>query len=120
MELERIDLREFLATTLELLADVMPDEIVFTCQFADAPAIEADRCELRELVTTLVVNACKAFEDGSGEVQLRIGTVSGRSGPHAFIEVSRPATGARITLPLATIRPQTVRVAPVEPARSQG
>jgi hypothetical protein len=118
MARERIDLREFVAETLELLATVMPDEIVFTCGFTDTPEVDADRRELRDLVTKLVIDACKAFEDGAGEVHLRVGRVAGRSGPHAFIEVSRPTTGARVALPLATARPRTMRLAGIEPASS--
>jgi signal transduction histidine kinase len=116
MEIERIDLRAFLAETLELLGLVMPDEIVFTCQFIDTPEVDVDPADLRELVTKLVINACKAFEDGAGEVQLRMGTVAGKSGPHAFIEVSRPAAGGRITIPLPMVRARTMRLAGIEPA----
>jgi signal transduction histidine kinase len=116
MEIQRIDLRAFLSETLELLGSVLPDEIIFTCQFVDAPEVEVDPADLRELVTKLVLNACKAFDDGTGEVQLRTGTVAGKSGPHAFVEVCRPASGARITIPLPTARPTTMRLAGAEAA----
>jgi signal transduction histidine kinase len=112
MRTERIDLRAFVAETLELLASVLPDEIIFTCQFTDTPEVDVDPSELRELITKLVVNACKAFDDGAGEVRLRVDSVAGKSGPHAFVEVSRPETGARITIPLPTARPTTIQLAP--------
>lgn len=111
MRTERIDLRAFVAETLELLASVLPDEIIFTCQFTDTPEVDVDPSQLRELITKLVVNACKAFDDGAGEVRLRVDTVAGKSGPHAFVEVSRPETGARITIPLPTARPPKMRLA---------
>jgi hypothetical protein len=37
-------------------------------------------------------------------VHLRTGVVPGRSGPHAFVEVSRPGTGSRIPVPLLVFR----------------
>jgi signal transduction histidine kinase len=111
MRTERIDLRAFVAETLELLASELPDEIIFTCRFTDTPEVDVDPAELRELITKLVMNACKAFEDGAGEVRLRVDTVAGKSGPHAFVEVSRPETGARITIPLPTVRLPTMRLA---------
>jgi hypothetical protein len=111
MEIQRIDLRAFLAETLDLLGSVLPDEIIFTCQFVDAPEVDVDPSDLRELITKLVLHACKGFEDGAGEVQLRTGTVTGKSGPHAFVEVCQPASGARITIPLPTARPRTMRLA---------
>jgi signal transduction histidine kinase len=114
--IERVDLRAFVAETLELLASVMPDEIIFTCRFADTPEVEVDPSELRELITKLVINACKSFDDGAGEVLLRVDTVTGKSGPHAFVEVSRPASGARIAIPLPTVRPTEMRLAGIEPA----
>jgi signal transduction histidine kinase len=117
MRTERIDLRAFVAETLELLASVLPDEIIFTCQFTDTPEVDVDPSELRELITKLVINACKAFDDGAGAVRLRVDTVAGKSGPHAFVEVSRPETGARITIPLPTARPPTVRLAGIEQSR---
>jgi hypothetical protein len=116
MEIQRVDLRAFLAETLELLGSVLPDEIIFTCQFIDAPEVDVVPSELRELLTKLVINACKGFDEGVGEVQLRTGTVAGKSGPHAFVEVCRPASGARITIPLPTARPRTMRLAGIEPA----
>jgi signal transduction histidine kinase len=119
MEIERIDLRAFLSETLELLGSVLPDEIIFTCRFVDAPEVDVDPAALRELITKLVLNACKGFDDGAGEVQLRTGTVAGKSGPHAFVEVCRPASGARITIPLPTARPRTMRLAGIEPATSR-
>ena len=114
--IERVDLRAFVAETLELLASVMPDETIFTCRFGATPEVDVDPSLLRELITKLVINACKAFDDGGGEVQLRVDTVAGRSGPHAFVEVSRPVTGARIAIPLATVKPRTMRLAGLEPA----
>jgi signal transduction histidine kinase len=118
--IERIDLRAFVAETLELLGSVMPDEIIFTCRFGDTPDVDVDPSELREVITKLVINACKAFDDGAGEVQLRVDTVSGKSGPHAFVEVSRPASGARITIPLPTVRPRTMRLAEISRGGTPG
>jgi signal transduction histidine kinase len=99
-----IDLRAFVGETIGLLGPVVPDETIFTCQFADTPEIQADPDELRRMITDLVANACGALDRGIGEVHLRTGVVSGRSGPHAFIEVSRPGTGSRIPVPLLVFR----------------
>ncbi|HVD25119.1 MAG TPA: hypothetical protein VNB86_03920 [Gaiellaceae bacterium] len=98
-----IDLRAFVGETIGLLGPVVPDETIFTCQFADTPEIQADPDELRRVITDLVANVCGELEHGIGEVHLRTGVVSGRSGPHAFIEVSRPGT-SRIPLPLLVFR----------------
>jgi hypothetical protein len=118
MEIQRIDLRAFLADTLELLGAVLPDEIIFTCRFVDAPEVDVDPTDLRELLTKLVLNACKGFDNGVGEVQLRTGTVVGKSGPHAFVEVCRPESGARVTIPLPTARARRMRLSTIEPATS--
>lgn len=114
MEIQRIDLRAFVAETLELLGSVLPDEIIFTCRFVDAPEVDVDPADLRELLTKLVLNACKGFDDRVGEVQLRTGTVVGKSGPHVFVEVCRPESGGRVTIPLPTARPRTMRLAGIE------
>jgi signal transduction histidine kinase len=98
-----IDLKAFVGETIGLLGPVVPDETIFTCQFGDTPAIQADPEELRRVITDLVANVCAELE-GVGEVHLRTGVVQGRSGPHAFIEVSRPGTGSRITVPLLVFR----------------
>jgi signal transduction histidine kinase len=119
MEIQRVDLRAFLAETLELLGAVLPDEIVFTCRFVGDAEVDVDPADLRELLMKLVLNACKGFEDGVGEVQLRTGTVVGKSGPHAFVEVCRPESGGRVTIPLPTARPETMRLAGIEPATSR-
>ncbi len=119
MEIQRIDLRAFLADTLELLGSVLPDEIIFTCRFVDAPEVDVDPTDLRELLTKLVLNACKGFDNGVGEVQLRTGTVVGKSGPHAFVEVCRPQSGARVTIPLPTARARRMRLSTTGTATSQ-
>jgi signal transduction histidine kinase len=108
-----IDLRSFVAETIGLLGPVVPDETVFTCQFGDTPDVQADPDELRRVIVDLVADVCRELEDGEGEVHLRTGIVEGRSGPHAFIEVSRPGTGSRITIPLLVFR--KVRLASAEP-----
>jgi hypothetical protein len=107
-----IDLKAFVAETIGLLGPVIPDETVFTCQFGDTPPVQADPDELRRVITDLVADVCGELEGGEGEVHLRTGVVNGRSGPHAFIEVSRPGTGSRITVPLLVFR--KVRLAGVE------
>jgi len=112
-----IDLKAFVAETIGLLGPVVPDETVFTCQFGDTPPVQADPDELRRVITDLVADVCDELDGGEGEVHLRTGVVDGRSGPHAFIEVSRPGTGSRITVPLLVFR--KVRLAEVEPARRQ-
>jgi hypothetical protein len=94
-----------------LLALIIPDQVVFTCEFGETPDVEVDRTRLHEVVAQLVAATCEAIEDGVGEVQLRTGTVAGQSGPHAFIEVSRPDTGARILIPLPVYRPTEMRLA---------
>jgi signal transduction histidine kinase len=109
-----IDLRAFVGETIGLLGPVVPDETIFTCQLGDTPAIQADPDELRRVITDLVANVCAELERGIGEVHLRTGVVQGRSGPHAFIEVSRPGTDSRITVPLLVFR--KVRLAGVGPA----
>ena len=115
MEIERVDLRAFLSDSLELLALIIPDEVVFTCQFDETPEVQVDRRRLHEVVAGLVAATCEALEDGVTEVQLRTGTVAGKSGPHAFIEVTRPDTGSRVLVPLPVFRPTEMRIAEVEP-----
>jgi signal transduction histidine kinase len=99
-----IDLRAFVGETVGLLGPVIPDETIFTCQFADTPEVQADPDELRRMITDLVAYVCGELERGIGEVHLRTGVVPGRSGPHAFVEVSRPGTGSRIPVPLLVFR----------------
>jgi signal transduction histidine kinase len=115
MEIERVDLRAFLSDSLELLALIIPDQVVFTCQFDETPDVQVDRRRLHEVVAGLVAATCEALEDGVTEVRLRTGTVAGKSGRHAFIEVGRPDTGARILVPLPVFRPAEMRLAAIEP-----
>jgi signal transduction histidine kinase len=115
MEIERADLRAFLGDSLELLALIIPDQVVFTCEFGETPDVQVDRARLHEVVAQLVAATCEAIEDGVGEVRLRTGTVAGKSGPHAFIEVSRPDSGSRILVPLPVFRATEVRLAAIEP-----
>jgi hypothetical protein len=114
MEIERVELRAFLSESLDLLAPIIPDEVVFTCQFDETPDVHVDRAHLHEVVTELVVATCDAFKYGVGDVRLRTGTFAGRSGPHAFIEVTRPGTSTRILLPLPVYRPSEMRLAGTE------
>ena len=114
MEIERLDLRRFLGETLERLGTNIPDDTVFTCRFGESPDVHANPHELRDLVTNLLTEACRA----SGEVRLRTGTVVGRSGPHAFVEVSRPGNGTRIVVPVPVFR-REVRLAGVAAERSR-
>jgi signal transduction histidine kinase len=114
MEIQRVDLRAFLGDSLELLALIIPDQAVFTCQFGETPDVQVDRARLYEVVVQLVAATCEALEDGVGEVQLRTGTVAGKSGPHAFIEVSRPETGARFLVPIPVFRATEMRLAGLE------
>jgi signal transduction histidine kinase len=115
MEIERADLRAFLGDSLELLALIIPDQVVFTCEFGETPDVQVDRARLHEVVAQLVAATCEAIEDGVGEVRLRTGTVAGKSGPHAFIEVSRPDSGSRILVPLPVFRATEIRLAAIEP-----
>ncbi|HEY6584814.1 MAG TPA: hypothetical protein VIZ29_08200 [Gaiellaceae bacterium] len=108
-----IDLKAFVAETIGLLGPVVPDETIFTCQLGDTPEIQADPDELRRVITDLVASVCDELERGIGEVHLRTGVVRGRSGPHAFVEVSRPGM-TRIPVPLLVFR--KVRLAGVEAA----
>jgi signal transduction histidine kinase len=119
MEIERVDLRAFLGDSLELLGLIIPDRIVFTCQFDETPDVQVDRRRLHEVVAQLVAAACEAVDDGVSEVRLRTGTVAGKSGPHAFIEVSRPETGTRIVVPIPVFQATEVRLAGIEPATSR-
>jgi hypothetical protein len=119
MEIERVDLREFLGDSLELLGLIIPDRVVFTCQFDETPDVQVDRARLHEVVGELLAATCEALEDGVTEVQLRTGTIAGKSGPHAFIEVSRPDTGTRMVVPVPVFRPREMRLAGMKPATSQ-
>jgi hypothetical protein len=111
MEIERIDLRAFLAESLELLGLIIPDSVVFSCRLGETPEVQVDRARLHEVVADLVAATCEAIEDGIGEVRLRTGTVAGHSGPHAFIEVGRPDTGTRIVIPIPVYRPSEIQLA---------
>jgi hypothetical protein len=118
MEIERVDLRAFLADSLELLGLIIPDRVVFTCQFDETPDVQVDRNGLHEVVAKLLAATCEALDDGVSEVRLRTGTVAGKSGPHAFIEVSRPETGTRILVPVPVFRAAEMHVAGSEAASS--
>jgi signal transduction histidine kinase len=111
MATEKIDLRKFLAETLEDLGPTIPDRVVFSCSLGDTPHLHADPEVLRRVLTDLVTNVCESGD----EVRLRTGTVAGRSGPHAFIEVGRPDTGTRIVVPIPVFR-RDMRLAGIEPA----
>jgi hypothetical protein len=115
METERIDLRVFLGESLERLGSVIPDETVFTCAFAETPEIQANALELREVIAAVLTKVC----EGSAEVRLRTGTIAGKSGPHAFIEVNRPDTGTRIVVPVPVFQPTEMRLAGIERATSR-
>jgi signal transduction histidine kinase len=97
---ERIDLQAFLGESLEELGPTIPDRVVFTCQLIETPPAHVDPAELRAVLATLITNACAAGD----EVRLRIGTVAGKSGPHAFVEVSRPDAGNRLIVPVPVFR----------------
>jgi signal transduction histidine kinase len=112
---ERIDLRSFLSDTLELIGSAIPDDTIFSCRFDETPDVHADREQLRAVLAELLTSACVA----PGEVRLRIGTVAGKSGPHAFIEVGQPETRTRIVVPLPVFRPSETRLAGTEPATSR-
>lgn len=111
MEIERVDLRTFLGQSLELLGLIIPDRVVFTCQFGETPDVEVDRARLHEVVAGLLGATCAALDDGVGEIHLRTGTVAGKSGPHAFIEVRRPDTGTRLVVPVPVYRPAEIQLA---------
>jgi hypothetical protein len=113
MGTERIDLRTFLGESLEELGPTIPDRVVFTCQMLETPPAHVDPAELRHVLASLIASACAAGD----EVRVRMGTVAGKSGPHAFIEVSRPDTGNRIIVPLPVFR-REMRLAGIEPAES--
>jgi len=110
MAVERIELRAFLAEALELLGAVIPDETIFTCRFDASADVYADPARLRQLLSDMIVSACA----GAADVELRTGTVEGRSGPHTYIEVSRPATGSRVVMPIPVFRPTEMRLAGIE------
>jgi hypothetical protein len=107
MRTEQIDLRSFIGETLEVLGAAIPDEVIFSCRFEETPVVQADPAELRAVLAELLTKACVA----TAEIQLRIGTVAGRSAPHAFVEVSQPANGGRIVMPIPVHRPNELRVA---------
>jgi signal transduction histidine kinase len=102
MATERIDLQAFLSESLEQLGPTIPDRVVFTCQLIETPPAHVDPAQLREVLASLIATACAAGD----EVRLRTGTVAGKSGPHAFVEVSRPDAGARIIVPVPVFRRQ--------------
>jgi nitrogen fixation/metabolism regulation signal transduction histidine kinase len=107
MGTEQIDLRKFIGETLELVVSAIPDDVIFSCRFEDTPVVQADPEQLRTVLAELLAAACSA----STEVRLEIGTVAGRSGQHAFVEVSQPANGGRIVVPIPVHRPSELRVA---------
>jgi signal transduction histidine kinase len=107
MRTERIDLRSFIGETLELVVAAIPDDVIFSCRFEETPDVQVDPAELRTAVAELLASACGA----TGEVRLRIGTVAGRSGPHAFVEVSQPANGGRVVIPIPVHQRSEIRVA---------
>jgi nitrogen fixation/metabolism regulation signal transduction histidine kinase len=107
MRTERIDLRSFIGETLELAVSSIPDDVIFSCRFDETPDVQVDPAELRAALAEVLASACSAAD----EVRLRIGTVAGRSGPHAFIEVSQPANGGRIVVPIPAHRPSEIRLA---------
>jgi signal transduction histidine kinase len=107
MRTEQIDLRKFIGETLEVLVSAIPDEVIFSCRFEDAPIVDADPEQLRAVLAELLARACSA----TGEVRLKIGTVGGRSGPHAFVEVSQPTNGGRIVIPIPVHRGSELRAA---------
>jgi signal transduction histidine kinase len=107
---EQIDLRAFLGESLEDLGPTIPDRVVFTCQLLETPPAHVDPAQLRELLARLIANACAAGD----EVLLRMGTVAGKSGPDAFVEVGRPHAGSRIIVPIPIFR-REMRLAGMEP-----
>ncbi len=100
MAMERIDLRDFLGKALEQLGPAIPDRVVFSCRLGDTPEVHADPDDLVSALADLLHHVCQAGD----EVMLRTGTVSGRSGPHAFFEVSRPDAGTRLIVPVPVFR----------------
>jgi signal transduction histidine kinase len=114
MRTEQIDLRNFIGETLERVGSAIPDNVVFSCQFEETPIVEADPEQLRAVLAELLSSACGA----TPEVRLKIGTVAGRSGPHAFIEVSQPADGGRIIVPVPVHRPSELGLAAASAAES--
>jgi hypothetical protein len=111
-----IDLRSFIGETLEILVSAIPDEVVFSCRFEETPDVQVDPDELQAVLAELLTAVCHT----TGEVQLRIGTIAGKSGPHAFVEVSQPANGGRIIIPIPVHRPNGLRVSAASaPAESE-
>jgi hypothetical protein len=107
MRTKQIDLRNFIGETLELLVSAIPDEVVFSCRFEETPDVLVDPGELQAVLAELLTAVCHT----TGVVQLRIGTIAGKSGPHAFVEVSSPVAGTRIVVPIPAYRPNDLRVA---------
>jgi hypothetical protein len=110
MAAETIDLHALLGESLEELGPTIPDRVIFTCQLIETPPAHVDPAELRAVLATLIATACAAGD----EVRLRTGTVAGKSGPHAFIEVGRPDTGNRFIVPVPLFR-REMRLAGMEP-----
>jgi hypothetical protein len=111
MAIERIDFREFLAETLEDFGSIIPDRVVFTCELGETPSLHADPEQLRDVLARLVTTVCEVGD----VVRLRTGTVAGKSGPHAFFELSRPDEGTRLVVPIPIFR-RAVRLAGSEGA----
>src|SRR5215216_5196681 len=99
MGTERIDLQVFLSELLEQLGPAIPDRVVFTCQLIETPPVHVDPAQLRGVLASLVATACAAGD----EVRLRTGTVAGKSGPHALVEIGRPDAGTRIIVPASDL-----------------
>jgi PAS domain S-box-containing protein len=70
--LEAVDLHGAIGASLELIHVSLPDFAAIRTELAnDVPPIEADRGQVQQVVTNLVMNAVEALHDGTGTVVVR-------------------------------------------------
>jgi PAS domain S-box-containing protein len=124
-QISTLDVRDEIAKTLELIHyQLRQRQIVVALEFApDAPLVQADRQQLRQLFLNLFANASDAMLEG-GTLTLRVGVWEYGSGdetsarphshtpPHIFIEVADTGVGIapedlpKVVEPFYTTKPE--------------